>query len=78
MSKMKERILKVLGNNHTTPCEFNNQITGVTAIYTYKKDIFCLFMGDDFPFDALEDNIQSKACEEIEKGKYKKNPSCIG
>lgn len=66
----KKDILNRLGKNHTTPCVFDKDWKFVEAIYTYKNDVYCLSMGEDFPFDDLSDREQSIVFQEITNGRY--------
>ena len=69
---MKQKILEILGKNHTTPCVFTNK-QEVEAIYTYKNDIYCLGMGEDFPFDDVSDKGQKNILDAIVNKEYKKD-----
>ena len=71
---MKERILELLGDNHTTPCVFNNELP-VEAIYTWENDVFCLNMGEDFPFDELSQREKEKIECAIEHKEYVEDES---
>jgi len=72
IKNMKEKILEILGNNHTTPCVFTSK-QDVEAIYTYKNDIYCIDLGLDFPFDALYENEQKNILDAIINKEYKKD-----
>lgn len=72
---MKEKILELLGSNHTTPCVFNDESLATQAIYTYRKDVFCLQWGSDFPFDDLTKEEQTEIANAIENKEYIKNKS---
>lgn len=69
---MKQQILEILGNNHTTPCVFINK-QEVEAIYTYKNDVYCLEMGKDFPFDDVHERGQKKILNAVINKEYKKD-----
>jgi len=70
---IKEQILKILGENHTTPCVFNNEYQEVRAIYTYKNNVYCLNQGRDFEFDEVSLKGQQKILQAIEKTEFRKD-----
>lgn len=72
---LKQEILKKLGKDHTTPCVFDKDWNFVEAIYTYKNDVYCLFNGEDFPFDDLSNNQKIRIVREIVENRYVLNKS---
>lgn len=54
-------------------CVLNDETLATQAIYTYKKNVFCLHCGCDFPFDDLTERQQNKIVKIIENKEYIKN-----
>lgn len=70
---MKNRIIEILGKNHTTPVEFLLFCHEIRGIYTYKNDIYVLKNGEDVSFSEFELEEQSFMTNQILNGNYKIN-----
>ena len=66
-----DRIMAVLGTNHTSPIGFNKPVEGIYALYTYHSGVFVLHDGMDRPLsyypipirEALAVAVESKDWE---------------
>lgn len=74
---IEKKIVEILGDKQTKPAVFNDKLE-VTAIYTWKGNVYCLFMGKDFPLSEVSEKGQINILNAIRDKKYKIIPSCIG
>lgn len=74
---MKNKIIELLGENHTTTIEFTsvNNYEEVYGLYTYKNDVYVLQGGQDIPFDELIEKEQKTVLSMVESKKWKLNKS---
>lgn len=67
---MKQEIINILGTNNTTPAVFDQDLE-VSAIYTYKGDVFCLNDGRDFEFNEVSTKGQADILGAIKSKRFK-------
>lgn len=65
---MEEKIIAILGGNHTDPISFNDVelYSEVYGLYTYKGKACCLKAGMDIDFDKLPEEEQNKVLKLVE------------
>jgi len=74
---MKEKIIEILGKNHTTPIQFNavKNYTEVYGLYTYRNGVYVFKEGMDIDFADLTPKEQTKVFEMVESKKWVLNKS---
>lgn len=73
--KNQDKIVKILGGNHTIPVVFSNKEIKISALYTYKKEVFVIDKGWDFSIDELPEKEIEDIIVELEKGNYVLDPT---
>jgi hypothetical protein len=65
---MVEKIISILGNNHTKPIRFNDVklYEEVYGLYTFKGKACCLKAGMDINFEELPEEEQNKVLKLVE------------
>lgn len=74
---MKEKIIEILGKNHTTPIQFNavKTYTEVYGLYTYRNDVYVFKEGMDTPFEDLTSKEQKTVFDMVISKNWVKNKS---
>jgi hypothetical protein len=74
---MEEKIISLLGNNHTKPISFNDVklYEEVYGLYTYKGKAYCLKAGMDIDFGELPGEEQNKVLKLVESKNWIISPA---
>ena len=82
MKTIKQQIIDIFGDNHTTPAMFNKDTLETRAIYTWRDDVFCLGgpgnEGMDFPFDDISPKGQADILKELKAKAFVLNDAFQG
>ncbi len=72
---MEEKIISVLGKNHTKAIELLgvNRNKDVYGLYTFQGDVYCFKECTDIPFDCLTEQEQKTVVKHFESKKWKIN-----
>jgi hypothetical protein len=71
---MKEQIIEILGQNHTTPIQFD-EVNGFYGLYTYKSGVYVFNEGEDIDYDNIDDSDKNKILKVVLSKKWKLNKS---
>ena len=69
---MKEKIIEVLGHDHTTPIQFD-EINGFYGLYTYKNGVYVFKCGEDIDYEDIDDSDKNKILKVVLSKKWNLN-----
>jgi hypothetical protein len=71
---MKDKIIEILGQNHTTPIQFD-EINGFYGLYTYRNGVYVFKEGEDIDYDDIDNSDKNKILKAVLSKKWKLNKS---
>ena len=71
---MKDKIIEILGQNHTTPIQFD-EINGFYGLYTYRNGVYVFKEGEDIDYNDIDSSDKNKILKAVLSKKWKLNKS---